>query len=277
MQIWENSAKLITENGIYSRKKYKVTVQISSEEREDITMKGMKSLLQNKKIQAAILIFLICVLFIAVLVSSRSGKNNSIWSYGEATDSDAQETTIILEEITRELEAEVETDTNGKIFSILVEDETIDLSSDEIETEKKSDGSVTYKVGDDTNVVINTDGTVKVIKTETVTKVVTVNSNQNNQTSGNGTSGRPNQSNQPSVQNPNKPNASSSEQNTYKPSPDEIVTSPSPDEIVTSPSSEETKREPVSEDRPSEEESSKNIESSGTDALTASNMAEPEL
>lgn len=233
-------------------------------------MEGIKSLLQNKKIQAVILILLICILFIAVLISSRSGQKNSIWSYGEATDSDAQETTIISEEVTRELEAEIETDTNGKIFSILVEDETIDLSSDEIETEKKSDGSVTYKVGDNTNVVINKDGSAKVIKTETVTKVITVNNNKNNQTSGNGASERPNQSNQPSiqqpiqppVQNPNETTISSSEQNTDKPSPDEIVTPPS------------------SEDEPSEEapeESSGSVESSGTDAPTAADMAEPEL
>lgn len=152
-------------------------------------MERIKGMLQNKKIQAAILILLICILFIAVLVSNRAGKKKSLWNYKEASDSDAQETTIITEEIIKEVDAEVETDTNGKIFSILVEEETIDLSSDEIETESSPDGSVTYKVGDNTQVVVNKNGDAKVIKKETVTKVVTVNTNKNNQTGNKQTGG----------------------------------------------------------------------------------------
>jgi len=155
-------------------------------------MERIKGMLQNKKIQAAILILLICILFIAVLVSNRSGKKKSLWNYREASDSDAQETTIISEEIIKEVDAEVETDTNGKIFSILVEEETIDLSSDEIETESAPDGSVTYKVGDNTQVVVNKDGDAKVIKKETVTKVITVNTNKNNQTENKQTGGSQN-------------------------------------------------------------------------------------
>lgn len=221
-------------------------------------MERIKGMLQNKKIQAAILILLICILFIAVLISNRSGKKKSLWNYKEASDSDAQETTIITEEIIKEVDAQVETDTNGKIFSILVEEETIDLSSDEIETESAPDGSVTYKVGDNTQVVVNKDGEAKVIKKETVTKVVTVNTNKNNQTgsnqTGNGSSSG-NTSTIPPIQYPSTPPVSDE-----SPSQSEEQDSSS-DNIATEPSEEST-TEP-----PSEEESSEDIEQTNSDAV----------
>ena len=221
-------------------------------------MERIKGMLQNKKIQAAILILLICILFIAVIISNRSGKKKSLWNYKEASDSDAQETTIITEEIIREVDAQVETDTNGKIFSILVEEETIDLSSDEIETESAPDGSVTYKVGDNTQVVVNKDGEAKVIKKETVTKVVTVNTNKNNQTgsnqTGNGSSSG-NTSTIPPIQYPSTPPVSDE-----SPSQSEEQDSSS-DNIATEPSEEST-TEP-----PSEEESSEDIEQTNSDAV----------
>lgn len=221
-------------------------------------MERIKGMLQNKKIQAAILILLICILFIAVLISNRSGKKKSLWNYKEASDSDAQETTIITEEIIKEVDAQVETDTNGKIFSILVEEETIDLSSDEIETESASDGSVTYKVGDNTQVVVNKDGEAKVIKKETVTKVVTVNTNKNNQTGGNQTgngSSSGNTSTIPPIQHPSTPPVSDE-----NPSQSEEQDSSS-DNTATEPSEEST-TEP-----PSEEESSEDTEQTNSDAV----------
>ena len=226
-------------------------------------MERIKGMLQNKKIQAAILILLICILFIAVLVSNRSGKKKSLWNYREASNSDAQETTIISEEIIKEVDAEDETDTNGKIFSILVEEETIDLSSDEIETESAPDGSVTYKVGDNTQVVVNKDGDAKVIKKETVTKVITVNTNKNNQTenkqtggsqNGNGSSSG-NTSTIPPVQYPSTPPVSDE-----YPSQSEEKDSSS-DNTATDPSEEST-TEPSSE-----EESSKDTEQTNSDAV----------
>lgn len=228
-------------------------------EREDITMEKIKSILQNKKIQATILILLICILFIAVLISNRSGKKKSLWNYKEASDSNAQETTIITEEIIKEIDAEVETDTNGKIFSILVEEETIDLSSDEIETESASDGSVTYKVGDNTQVVVNKDGEAKVIKKETVTKVVTVNTNKNNQTGNNQTGNGILSGNIPStspVQPPSNP--SSLDGNPSGPQEQE---SSSWDNTATDPSEESTTK-------PSEEESSEDTERTNPDAIS---------
>lgn len=217
-------------------------------------MERIKGMLQNKKIQAAILIVLICILFIAVLISNRSGKKKSLWNYKEASDSDVQETTIITEEIIKEIDAEVETDTNGKIFSILVEDETIDLSSDEIETESAPDGSVTYKVGGNTQVVVNKDGDAKVVKKETVTKVITVNTNKNNQTENGSSLG--NTSTIPPVQypsTPSVPNETPSQSEEQKPS--------SSDNTVTDPSEEST-TEP-----PSEEESSEDTEQTNSDAI----------
>ncbi len=222
-------------------------------------MEKIKSILQNKKIQATILILLICILFIAVLISNRSGKKKSLWNYKEASDSNAQETTIITEEIIKEIDAEVETDTNGKIFSILVEEETIDLSSDEIETESASDGSVTYKVGDNTQVVVNKDGEAKVIKKETVTKVVTVNTNKNNQTGNNQTGNGIFSGNIPStspVQPPSNP--SSLDGNPSGPQEQE---SSSWDNTATDPSEESTTK-------PSEEESSEDTERTNPDAIS---------
>ncbi|MFG6378952.1 MAG: hypothetical protein K1W19_11665 [Lachnospiraceae bacterium] len=222
-------------------------------------MEKIKSILQNKKIQATILILLICILFIAVLISNRSGKKKSLWNYKEASDSNAQETTIITEEIIKEIDAEVETDTNGKIFSILVEEETIDLSSDEIETESASDGSVTYKVGDNTQVVVNKDGEAKVIKKETVTKVVTVNTNKNNQTGNNQTGNGILSGNIPStspVQPPSNP--SSLDGNPSGPQEQE---SSSWDNTATDPSEESTTK-------PSEEESSEDTERTNPDAIS---------
>ncbi|MCI8824794.1 MAG: hypothetical protein HFH63_02705 [Lachnospiraceae bacterium] len=232
-------------------------------------MEKIKSILQNKKIQATILILLICILFIAVLISNRSGKKKSLWNYKEASDSNAQETTIITEEIIKEIDAEVETDTNGKIFSILVEEETIDLSSDEIETESASDGSVTYKVGDNTQVVVNKDGEAKVIKKETVTKVVTVNTNKNNQTGNNQAGNNQTGNNQtgngilsgniPStspVQPPSNP--SSLDGNPSGPQEQE---SSSWDNTATDPSEESTTK-------PSEEESSEDTERTNPDAIS---------
>lgn len=222
-------------------------------------MEKIKSILQNKKIQATILILLICILFIAVLISNRSGKKKSLWNYKEASDSNAQETTIITEEIIKEIDAEVETDTNGKIFSILVEEETIDLFSDEIETESASDGSVTYKVGDNTQVVVNKDGEAKVIKKETVTKVVTVNTNKNNQTGNNQTGNGIFSGNIPStspVQPPSNP--SSLDGNPSGPQEQE---SSSWDNTATDPSEESTTK-------PSEEESSEDTERTNPDAIS---------
>lgn len=234
-------------------------------------MERIKGLLQNKKIQAAILIGLICILFIAVLISNRSGQQRGLWSYKEASNSDAQETKIITEEITREIDAQVETDTNGKIFSILVEDETIDLSSDEIETKAESDGSVTYKVGDKTQVVVNKDGTAKVIKTETVTKVV-VTSNKNNQTGNQQTGNSQDETGRPSGNtsstSPNRPVFPTS---SNQPSSDESSSesgeqdSDSSSQIATDPSEESTTK-PSSE----EESSGDDIQQSDTDALPQS-------
>ena len=232
-------------------------------------MEKIKSILQNKKIQATILILLICILFIAVLISNRSGKKKSLWNYKEASDSNAQETTIITEEIIKEIDAEVETDTNGKIFSILVEEETIDLSSDEIETESASDGSVTYKVGDNTQVVVNKDGEAKVIKKETVTKVVTVNTNKNNQTGNNQAGNNQTGNNQtgngilsgniPSTSTVQPPsNPSSLDGNPSGPQEQE---SSSWDNTATDPSEESTTK-------PSEEESSEDTERTTPDAIS---------
>ena len=222
-------------------------------------MEKIKSILQNKKIQATILILLICILFIAVLISNRSGKKKSLWNYKEASDSNAQETTIITEEIIKEIDAEGEKFSNGKIFSILVEEETIDLSSDEIETESASDGSVTYKVGDNTQVVVNKDGEAKVIKKETVTKVVTVNTNKNNQTGNNQTGNGIFSGNIPStspVQPPSNP--SSLDGNPSGPQEQE---SSSWDNTATDPSEESTTK-------PSEEESSEDTERTNPDAIS---------
>lgn len=235
-------------------------------EREDIIMEGIKGMLQNKKIQAAILILLICILFIAVLISNRSGKKKGLWNYNEASASDAQETSIITEEIIKEVDAEIKTDSNGKIFSILVEEETIDLSSNEIETESAPDGSVTYKVGDNTQVVINKDGDAKVIKKETVTKVVSVNTNKNTQTNkqtggsqtGNKQTGSSSGSNstESPVQNPPVPPASN-----WNPSESEEQESSSEDNTATDPSEESTTN-PSSEENPSED-----IEQTNSDAI----------
>lgn len=239
-------------------------------------MERIKGLLQNKKIQAAILIGLICILFIAVLISDRSGQKRGLWSYKEASNSDAQETKIITEEITREIEAQVETDTNGKIFSILVEDETIDLSSDEIETKAESDGSVTYKVGDKTQVVVNKDGTAKVIKTETVTKVV-VTSNKNNQTGNQQTGSSQTGNSQDETGRPSgntssaSPNPPISPTSSNQPSSDESSSesgeqdSDSSSQTATDPSEESTTK-PSSE----EESSGDDIQQSDTDALPQS-------
>jgi len=255
------------------RQKWKVTDKISPAEREDITMKEIKSLLQNKKIQAAILILLICILFIAVLISNRSDQKRGLWNYKEASNSDAQETTIITEEIIKEIDAEVETDTNGKIFSILVEEETINLSSDEIETEAASDGSVTYKVGDNTQVVVNKDGSAKVIKKETVTKAVAVNSNQNNQAGSSQTGNSQTENNQTGNVSPSGNTSSNSPVWPVYPTPSASGASSSePGEQESSseqdskePSSEESTTEPASEEEPSED-----IEQTDTDALSAS-------
>lgn len=219
-------------------------------------MERIKGMLQNKKIQAAILILLICILFIAVLISNRSGKKKGLWNYNEASASDAQETSIITEEIIKEVDAEIKTDSNGKIFSILVEEETIDLSSNEIETESAPDGSVTYKVGDNTQVVINKDGDAKVIKKETVTKVVSVNTNKNTQTNKQTGNSSGSNSTESPVQNPPVPPASNG-----NPSESEEQESSSEDNTATDPSEESTTN-PSSEENPSED-----IEQTNSDAI----------
>ncbi|MFG6384688.1 MAG: hypothetical protein K1V96_10590 [Lachnospiraceae bacterium] len=139
-------------------------------------MEKIKELIQNKKVMAAILIVFVCALFITVFISNRLGKSRQA-EHGivEASDTDSVKTVDVQEtkstqkntEKEKETELELGTDAQGNVSSVVTENgETIDLTSGEIETETKADGSISYKLGDGSEVIVNQDGTAKVNKKE---------------------------------------------------------------------------------------------------------------
>lgn len=141
-------------------------------------MEKIKELIQNKKIMAVILIVFVCALFIAVFVFSRLGKSRQP-EHGtvEASNTDSvktvstENTKPAEKDTTKTADMELETDAQGIVSSVITENgETIDLTSDEIETETKADGSIAYKLADGSEVVVNQDGTAKVNKKEDVSQ-----------------------------------------------------------------------------------------------------------
>ena len=137
-------------------------------------MEKIKEMIQNKKVIAAILIVFVCVLFIVVFVSSRLAKSRQP-EHGavEASNTDSIKTVSTdnakpaEKDTEQKTGTELETDAQGNVSSVVTENgETIDLTSNEIETETKADGSVSYKLADGSEVVVNQDGTAKVNKKE---------------------------------------------------------------------------------------------------------------
>lgn len=167
-------------------------------------MERIKELIQNKKVLAAILIVCVGLLFIAVFVSNRLGKSRQA-EHGvvEASDTDFVKTVHTDDtkpaeknsEAEEKTEIELETDAQGNVSSVVTKNgETIDLTSGEIETETKVDGSVSYKLADGSEVVVNQDGTAKVNKKEEISQTVAstsvketsfVSENHSSQTQGN--------------------------------------------------------------------------------------------
>lgn len=167
-------------------------------------MERIKELIQNKKVLAAILIVCVGLLFIAVFVSNRLGKSRQA-EHGvvEASDTDSVKTVHTDDtkpaeknsEAEEKTEIELETDAQGNVSSVVTKNgETIDLTSGEIETETKVDGSVSYKLADGSEVVVNQDGTAKVNKKEEISQTVAstsvketsfVSENHSSQTQGN--------------------------------------------------------------------------------------------
>lgn len=145
-------------------------------------MGKIKELIQNKKVMAAILIVFVCALFITVFISDRLGKSRQVeHDIVEASDTDSVKTVDIEEtkstqkntEKEKKTELELGTDAQGNISSVVTENgETIDLTSDEVETEAKADGSISYKLGDGSEVIVNQDGTAKVNKKEESSQTV---------------------------------------------------------------------------------------------------------
>lgn len=137
-------------------------------------MEKIKELIQNKKVMAAILIVFVCALFIIVFVSSRLGKARQP-EHGAMEASNTDSVKIVSTENTKPVEKdtakiadmELETDAQGNISSVITENgETIDLASNEVETETKADGSISYKLADGSEIVVNQDGTTNINKKE---------------------------------------------------------------------------------------------------------------
>jgi Uncharacterized protein with SCP/PR1 domains len=165
-------------------------------------MEKIKELIQNKKIMAVILIVCVGILFVAVFLSNRLGKSKQADGVVEASNTDSVKTvqediksTEKNTEAEKKTEMELETDAQGNVFSVVTENgETIDLTSGEIETETKADGSVSYKLADGSEVVVNQDGTAKVNKKEEVSQTIaginmketsSISENHSSQTQGN--------------------------------------------------------------------------------------------
>jgi len=107
-------------------------------------------------------------------VSSRLGKARQP-EHGvmEASNTDSvktvstENTKPTEKEAEKKTDMELETDEQGNISSVITENgETINLSSNEVETETKADGSVSYKLADGSELVVNSNGTATVIKKE---------------------------------------------------------------------------------------------------------------
>lgn len=165
-------------------------------------MERIKELIQNKKVLAAILIVCVGMLFITVFVSNRLGKSRQAErGVVEASNTDSVKTVHTDDTKPAEKNTEVEkktelgTDTQGNVSSVITENgETIDLTSGEIETETKMDGSISYKLADGSEVVVNQDGTAKVNKKEEVSQTIaginmketsSISENHSSQTQGN--------------------------------------------------------------------------------------------
>ena len=148
-------------------------------------MKTIKEfLLKNKTVTLLVSTVIVFVIVsVTVIVSQNFSGNNPKQTYGEqeqsASDavkekkteeertSDDQETTALTD-----VSAEVETDADGSISSVVTEDgQKIDLSDENIQKETDAAGTTTYTMADGSQVVIRSDGSTKVIKHETVTNV----------------------------------------------------------------------------------------------------------
>lgn len=141
-------------------------------------MEKIKELIKDKKIQAAILIVFVCMLFIIVFAASRLGKSRqSGHGVAEASNTDSVKTVSTEDSKSAEKGTEkktgieLETDVQGNVSSVVTENgETIDLASNEVETEIKPDGSVSYKLADGSEIVVNQNGTAKVNRKEEVSQ-----------------------------------------------------------------------------------------------------------
>ncbi len=142
-------------------------------------MEKLKELIQSKKILAVILIVCVGILFIIVFISNRLGKSKQADGVIEASNTDSVKTVHTEDtkstqkntEEEKKTELELGTDAQGNVSSVVTENgETIDLTSGEIETETKADGSIAYKLADGSEVVVNQDGTAKVNKKEDVSQ-----------------------------------------------------------------------------------------------------------
>lgn len=129
-----------------------------------IYMDKIKELFSDRKIAVSVLAIIIGIIVVIIVIASCTGKEKK--SGTETTDTDGtQATRIVEEEITKEEKAQVETNAEGKISSVVTENgETLNLQ--EAETETAADGSVTYKMEDGSKVVIDQSGSAKVITTD---------------------------------------------------------------------------------------------------------------
>ena len=144
-----------------------------------------KFLIENKVIALIITIAVVLVTVSVAVIAGKSGngKDSPLKRSGpelSASDSEREsstreqfETMLVEEEVTKEESAELETSADGSVSAVTTEDGSkIDLSSADVQKETSADGSTTYKMADGSQVVVDSSGSAKVIKTETVTKVV---------------------------------------------------------------------------------------------------------
>ena len=144
-----------------------------------------KFLIENKVIALIITIAVVLVTVSVAVIAGKSGngKDSPLKRSGpelSASDSEREsstreqfETMLVEEEVTKEESAELETSADGSVSAVTTEDGSkIDLSSADVQKETSADGSTTYKMTDGSQVVVDSSGSAKVIKTETVTKVV---------------------------------------------------------------------------------------------------------
>lgn len=140
-----------------------------------------KFITENKIIALIITIAVVLVTVSVALIAGRSGsplkrsgpKLNASDSEKESSTREQFETMLVEEEVTKEESAELETSSDGSVSAVTTEDGSkIDLSSSDIQKETSSDGSTTYRMADGSQVVVDSNGSAKVIRTETVTKVV---------------------------------------------------------------------------------------------------------